>query len=330
MNAAVYARYSSDNQRPTSIEDQHRKCRQYLEPKGWKEVAFFSDSEISGTVARARQGYQQLLAAAKEQRFDVIVVDELSRLTRDQEELASLRKRLRFYGVGLIALADGLDTITAPGAAGPIMAIKGLINEAELEANAHRSRRGLEGRVLAGLHAGGAPHGYRTRAVHADRPGDPEGTGQAIGYEYVIHDKEAEVKRIMSVQIGRLLEVAGKTKDDRSLIDAISPHVTHRHIFDPVDALGTSVAALWYCNGDPVRTIAMAVNDRDLDDSGNLVRLRDVDCTGSVAGALAGVLNGVGAFPDDWVSDTIAANKRVYGIDLELNARRFCEVVHGN
>jgi site-specific DNA recombinase len=216
MNAAVYARYSSDNQRPTSIEDQHRKCRQHLEPKGWKEVAFFSDSEISGTVARARRGYQQLLAAAKERRFDVIVVDELSRLTRDQEELAALHKRLRFYGVGLVALADGLDTIAAPGAAGPIMAIKGLINEAELEANAHRSRRGLEGRALAGLHAGGAPFGYRTRAVHADRPGDPEGTGQVIGYEYVIHEKEAEVIR----RIFRLYAEGMSTRGIAALLNA--------------------------------------------------------------------------------------------------------------
>ncbi|NIQ99311.1 MAG: hypothetical protein GTN78_03810, partial [Gemmatimonadales bacterium] len=88
------------------------------------------------------------------------------------------------------------------------------------------------------------------------------------------------------------------------------------------------VAALYYSDGDPIRTIVMAVNDRDLDDDGNFVRLRDVDCTGSVAGALVGALNGIEAFPEDWVFDTISANKKAYGIDLESNARRFYETVY--
>ena len=70
------------------------------------------------------------------------------------------------------------------------MALKGYTNEVEGEANAHRSRRGLAGRVLAGLSAGGAVYGYRTRPVHADKPGDPTGTGRVIGYEHLIHTEQ--------------------------------------------------------------------------------------------------------------------------------------------
>jgi hypothetical protein len=73
----------------------------------------------------------------------------------------------------------------------------------------------------------------------------------------------------------------------------------------------------------------MAVNDRDLDEKGGLKRLRDVDCTAGIAGALVGVLHGIQAFPPEWVRDTIEANKAVYGIDLEANARRLCETVYG-
>ena len=32
---AIYARYSSDNQREASIEDQIRLCREYAEREGW-------------------------------------------------------------------------------------------------------------------------------------------------------------------------------------------------------------------------------------------------------------------------------------------------------
>jgi len=195
MKAAVYARYSSDNQRPASIEDQVRQCAQEIVRRGWEQVEVFSDAEMSGVTATRRAGYQAMLRAAKGREFDVLVTDELSRLTRDPEELAGLRKRFEFWGVGLVALGDGLDSIASPGAAAPIMTFKSLINETERTANAHRSRRGLTGRVLAGQHAGGCIYGYRTRAVHADKAGDPEGTGRIIGYEYVIHEAEAEVIR---------------------------------------------------------------------------------------------------------------------------------------
>ncbi len=172
-----------------------RRCRQEIARRGWQEAALFSDRETPGTVSRGRKGYQALQEGVRHRQFDVVVVDEISRLTRDPEELAGLRKRLRFARVELVAPGDGLDTVAAPAAAAPIMLVKSLVNEAELEANAHRSRRGLEGRVLAGYHAGGAPYGYRTRPMHADKPGDPPGTGPVIGYEYLIHDGEAEVIR---------------------------------------------------------------------------------------------------------------------------------------
>jgi DNA invertase Pin-like site-specific DNA recombinase len=202
MRAAIYARYSSDLQRPASVDDQVRQCRGEISRRGWEEAALYSDSEIGGTISRGRADYQRLLKAAKAREFDVIVVDELSRLTRDPEELTRLRKLLRHWQVGLVALADGLDTIAAPGAASTIIAIKGLTNEIEIEANAHRSRRGLAGRVLAGYHAGGAPYGYRTRPVHDDKPGDPPGTGPVRGHEYIIHQGEADtIRRIFRMYV---------------------------------------------------------------------------------------------------------------------------------
>ncbi len=194
MRAAIYARYSSDLQRPASIEDQVRRCREEITRRGWQEVAVYSDREIPGTVAQRRPGYQQLQKAAKAKQFEVVMADELSRLSRDGEEHAALRKRLQFWSVHLRTL-DGIDTVASPQSAAPMMLVKALMNEAELEANARRSHRGLEGRVLAGHHPGGALYGYRTRAVHADRPGDPLGTGQVVGYEYLVHEEEAETIR---------------------------------------------------------------------------------------------------------------------------------------
>ncbi len=129
-------------------------------------------------------------------------------------------------------------------------------------------------------------------------------------------------KRIMTERVERLIEVADEADDDRQLIDALAREVAGLHPFDPIDVLGVPVAAAWYAGGDPVQTIILAANDRDVDEQGRLVGIRDVDCTAGVAGALVGALAGPDAFPEDWLADTVAANREVYNIDIEANARR--------
>lgn len=136
-------------------------------------------------------------------------------------------------------------------------------------------------------------------------------------------------RRFAAREIRQLVELADGAKDDRALVDAIGAKVRHRHGFDPIDVLGQPAAAVYFCDGDPVRSIVMAANDRDVDEEGNLLQLRDVDCTAGVAGALVGALHGAGAFASDWVADTLEANKKIYGIDIEANAQRFHQAVYG-
>jgi len=38
MRAVIYARYSSENQRDASIEDQLEVCRRFIERQGWTLV----------------------------------------------------------------------------------------------------------------------------------------------------------------------------------------------------------------------------------------------------------------------------------------------------
>jgi len=123
----------------------------------------------------------------------------------------------------------------------------------------------------------------------------------------------------------RFVALAEEARSDRALVDAIAAEVKSmgKGVFDPIEALGVATAALVRADGDPIRTIVIAVNDRDLDGEGRLVKLRDVDCTASIAGAIAGALRGIEAFPEEWVRDAVEANRKVYGFDLEENARRF-------
>src|SRR5690242_12092728 len=100
MRIAAYARYSSDHQRDASLDDQLRNCRAYAARMGWPDPVAYSDKAISG-VRNDRPGYCQLLADVSEGRFEVLLVDDLSRLSRDAEECQRLLKRFNFHGVRL-------------------------------------------------------------------------------------------------------------------------------------------------------------------------------------------------------------------------------------
>ncbi len=98
MRAVIYARYSSENQRDASIEDQVRQCKSRFERECWTLIQVYSDAAISGATT-LRPGYQKLLEDARAGAFDVVVAEALDRLSRDQEDVAGLYKRLMFANV---------------------------------------------------------------------------------------------------------------------------------------------------------------------------------------------------------------------------------------
>ena len=167
MRTAAYCRYSSDNQKASSIEDQLRNCRTYCERMGWADPVVYSDAEISGS-RNDRPGYLRLLNDAAQ--FDVIIVDDLSRLSRDSIESATAIKRLTFAGVRVVGVSDGVDT--ARKGYKTDIGFRGLMSENFLDDLREKTHRGLTGRALAGASAGGLPYGYRITEVGKREP-DP-------------------------------------------------------------------------------------------------------------------------------------------------------------
>lgn len=170
MRTAAYARYSSDQQSAASLEDQLRNCRTYCARQGWPDPEVFRDAAISGSRTD-RPAYCQLLARAGAGEFDVVLVDDLSRLGRDSAEVQAAIKRLRFAGVRLIGVSDGVDT----GRKGHKVEVglRGLMGELYLDDLADKTHRGLTGRALAGASAGGLPYGYRKGSEAGSRVIDP-------------------------------------------------------------------------------------------------------------------------------------------------------------
>src|SRR6266446_800177 len=164
MRAIVYARYSSDLQRDASIEDQIRLCRARIEHEGWGYLHAYTDRAISGS-STLRPAYQRLLEDARRGQFDIVVSEALDRLSRDQEDVAGLFKRLRFADIRLFTLAEGEITELHVG-------LKGTMNALFLKDLADKTRRGLEGRVREGRSGGGLCFGYAVAREH-DAQGEP-------------------------------------------------------------------------------------------------------------------------------------------------------------
>jgi site-specific DNA recombinase len=179
--AVIYARYSSDLQREASIEDQIRLCRERIEQEGWGYLHAYTDRALSGASA-LRPAYQSLLEDARRGgQFDVVVAEALDRLSRDQEDVAGLFKRLRFAGVRLFTLAEGEITELHVG-------LKGTMNALFLKDLADKTRRGLEGRVREGRSGGGLCFGYDVVREHDAR-------GEPIHGKRKINEAEAVIVR---------------------------------------------------------------------------------------------------------------------------------------
>jgi len=152
IRAVVYARYSSELQSDTSLDDQVRLCRNVVERHGWTCLHAYTDRAMSG-ASPLRPGYQRLLEDARADQFDIVIAEALDRLTRDQADTATLYKQLTFLGIKIITISEGEITELHVG-------LKGTMNALFLKDLAHKTRRGLRGRIEVGRSGGGLCYGY--------------------------------------------------------------------------------------------------------------------------------------------------------------------------
>ena len=132
MRAAIYARYSSENQRPESIEDQVSACRRLAKEQGLVVLDdhVYADQAQSGARSD-REGLCALVAAARAGLFEAVLVDDLSRLARDNYLMLSVLADFQFEGVRVISVADGLDSGDEDSTLA--IQIRGIYNELQLQ-----------------------------------------------------------------------------------------------------------------------------------------------------------------------------------------------------
>jgi site-specific DNA recombinase len=210
---ALYARYSSDNQSVASIDDQFRLCREHAAREQWNVVGTYHDAAISGASVILRPGVQALLQDAQRGKFEVVLAEALDRVSRDQADVATLFKHLRFAGVQIVTLSEGEISELHVG-------LKGTMNALFLKDLAAKTHRGIRGRVEKGKSGGGLCYGY-DMVKHTNAEGEP------IRGERTINPIEAEIIRRVF----------------REFAAGISPRATARRLND--EGIPSPDGALW-------------------------------------------------------------------------------------
>ena len=191
--AAIYARYSSENQRPESIDDQVAACRRLADQRGFvvRDDHVFADRAQSGAL-KDRPALRALDEVVHARLIDVLLVEDLSRLARDLVFMLTLVDELRFVGVRLMSVADGVDT--ADEHARLSIQIRGVLNEFMLVDLKHKTFRGQKGQKERGYFVGERTFGYRSEPVGEFRM-DKHGRSRPDGCLMRVYEPEAAVVR---------------------------------------------------------------------------------------------------------------------------------------
>lgn len=171
---ALYIRVSTEEQAENpegSIKNQEDRLRQAVEYKNrngnFGEIkATFVDPGISAKNMK-RPKLQELLRAIRAKEIDLVVVTELSRLSRNTRDFIEMWDMMKIHGCGFTSLREDFDTTTAAGE----MVILQLMNLAQFERRqtSERVEANIAVRAARGLYNGGCvPLGYKTIK---DKPG---------------------------------------------------------------------------------------------------------------------------------------------------------------
>jgi site-specific DNA recombinase len=155
----LYQRISTDeDHQPTSLKTQRERLERYCEAmEDWRIVAAYED-QASGTTLE-RPGLQQALDLAREQRYDLLLVYRVDRLSRKVRQLAGLCEELDQLKIVLKSATEPFDTGSPAGRM--MLQMLGVFAEFEHATIVDRVTAGLERRVREGKWMSGRlPYGY--------------------------------------------------------------------------------------------------------------------------------------------------------------------------
>ncbi len=157
---AIYCRVSTTEQAEEgySIDEQNIKIREYCERLGHEVYNLYEDRGISGKSINNRPGIKQLLKDATENKFDLVIVWKLNRISRKLIDILNIVELLNKHNIAFRSLTENFETETPSGKLQ--LNIMGAIGEFERETIAENIKLGMGAKAKAGEWCGGIVLGY--------------------------------------------------------------------------------------------------------------------------------------------------------------------------
>ena len=150
---ALYARFSSDNQRAESIDAQLRAMRNYCKDHNYIITETYTDEAKSATTDR-RPAFQQMIADSSKKTFDIVLVHKLDRFARNRYDSAVYKRELRKNGVIVCSVLENLDN--SPESIMMESVLEGM-SEYYSQNLAREVMKGMRETALQCKHTGGKP-----------------------------------------------------------------------------------------------------------------------------------------------------------------------------
>lgn len=162
LKLGAYLRVSTEEQVQViegSLESQKHRLKSFMDyknshEKSWgKIVEYYIEEGLSAKDTRRPQ-FQRMMKDIREGKINVILVTDLSRLSRNVLDFCLLLEELKKYNAKFLSVKEQFDTSTPAGE----MMILNLINLAQFERKqtSERVAMNFHSRALRGFHNGGA------------------------------------------------------------------------------------------------------------------------------------------------------------------------------
>lgn len=139
MKAYIYGRYSSHNQKDTSIEQQFREIYDYCKRNDIKILGEYADRAVSGKTDK-RPEFQRMMRDCAKERVQLVVCWKVDRFARNRYDSAMYKARLKRHGIRVVYAKESIPD-------GP----EGILLESILEGSAEYYSANLSQNIKRGM-----------------------------------------------------------------------------------------------------------------------------------------------------------------------------------
>ncbi len=112
MNIVAYCRVSTEKEdQLNSLDAQKKFFSEYAEKQGHTLVKIYADEGISGTKIKNRKEFLQLLKDAEQGLFEMVVVKDISRFSRNTVDLLTSIRKLKQHNIDTIFLTGDMKVM---------------------------------------------------------------------------------------------------------------------------------------------------------------------------------------------------------------------------